>query len=206
MTSRTPVTRDRIAAVALAIIDVDGTAAVTMRRVAGDLGVQAPSLYAHVRGRDEILQLAHSAVISEIGTLPSTGDWRGDLHDYYSRMHATLLAHGDVASLQFGSIPSSAESVAAFTEAIDALVAAGMPRVLAMRASERLSLYVTADAYEQWEFARRAALGEAVDPAVVNLYDLDPEQDSDDAFTFGLDLILAGVAAAAAEQSAPASP
>ena len=41
-------TRESIARTALAILDEEGAAALTVRRLAGRLGVQSPSLYNHV--------------------------------------------------------------------------------------------------------------------------------------------------------------
>lgn len=190
--ARPPVTRERIAAVALALIDAEGTRAVTMRAVGEALGVRAPSLYVHVRGRAEILSLAHAAVIREIGPMPATGDWRADLRDFYVRMHRVFLAHGDIASLQFGAIPTSPESLAGFEAAIRALVDSGLPKDLAMQGTERLSLYVTADAYERWEFRRRAREDEG-DPTWSGDVPI-IHADADAAFHFGLDLLLGGLA------------
>lgn len=64
---RIGVTPDRIAAAALAILDEgpDETA-LTMRSLAARLGVQAPSLYAHVTGMDEIHDLVHALINSTI--------------------------------------------------------------------------------------------------------------------------------------------
>ena len=45
-----------VIAAAAAIADADGLSAVTVARVAGDLGIRAPSVYAHVAGRDGLLR------------------------------------------------------------------------------------------------------------------------------------------------------
>ena len=45
-----------VVAAAAAIADSDGLSAVTVARVAGDLGIRAPSIYAHVAGRDGLLR------------------------------------------------------------------------------------------------------------------------------------------------------
>lgn len=44
----------QIVAVALAVLDDDGPDALTMRRVADDLGIRAPSLYKHVRDKADL--------------------------------------------------------------------------------------------------------------------------------------------------------
>jgi AcrR family transcriptional regulator len=48
--------RDRVVATAAAIADAEGLDAVTLARVAADLGVKSPSLYNHVAGRDGLLR------------------------------------------------------------------------------------------------------------------------------------------------------
>ncbi|MEI6361971.1 MAG: TetR/AcrR family transcriptional regulator C-terminal domain-containing protein [Actinomycetes bacterium] len=61
--TREPVTRDRIAEAALAILDAaDDESALTMRTLAEELSVQAPSLYAHVSGISDILDLVHARI------------------------------------------------------------------------------------------------------------------------------------------------
>lgn len=58
-----PLNRRRIAEAALALIDEDGFDALTVRSLGARLGVQSPSLYNHVSGKDEIL----AAVTSLLG-------------------------------------------------------------------------------------------------------------------------------------------
>jgi len=64
---REPVTRDRIGEVALRILDsAKDESALTMRLLARELGVQAPSLYAHVTGVDDVLALVHECINATI--------------------------------------------------------------------------------------------------------------------------------------------
>ena len=53
--TRAPVNRDLAVERAVAVADGEGIEAVTMRRLARELGVEAASLYHHVSGKDEIL-------------------------------------------------------------------------------------------------------------------------------------------------------
>ena len=53
--AREPLSGERVFQAAIAVADSDGLAAVTMRRVAADLGVEAMSLYHHVRGKEQLL-------------------------------------------------------------------------------------------------------------------------------------------------------
>lgn len=81
--------RDRITAAAITVADQDGIDAVTMRRVAAELGAGAMSLYRYVTGRDDLIDLMIDAVLGEIELPPApSGDWRADL---------TLVAEGSRA-------------------------------------------------------------------------------------------------------------
>jgi AcrR family transcriptional regulator len=83
---------ERIVARAVAIADAEGMAAVSMRRVAGDLGSGTASLYRFVASRDELVELMVDAVQGE--RHPAlTGDWRADLTALGRELRATLLRH-----------------------------------------------------------------------------------------------------------------
>jgi len=73
---RSTLTPQRIAAAAVAIADTEGLDAVTMRRLAADLGVAPMAAYRYVSGKDELLELMVDHVYGEL-TLPSeTKGWR----------------------------------------------------------------------------------------------------------------------------------
>ena len=63
---REPLTRDRVLAAAMAVADSEGLAAVTMRRVAAELDVEAMSLYHHIPSKDSLLDGLVEALVTEI--------------------------------------------------------------------------------------------------------------------------------------------
>ncbi|MGB7962047.1 MAG: TetR family transcriptional regulator [Propionicimonas sp.] len=65
---RTPLSRDRVLAAAMKLVDAEGIPALTMRRLAADLGVEAMSLYHHVPGKERLLDGLTEAVLGEINT------------------------------------------------------------------------------------------------------------------------------------------
>ncbi|MFI5530824.1 TetR/AcrR family transcriptional regulator C-terminal domain-containing protein [Kitasatospora sp. NPDC051853] len=68
----------RLVRAGIAIADAEGAAALTMRRLAAELGTSAMSLYRHVRNRDQLLALMTDAAFAE-ATLPTpdpSADWR----------------------------------------------------------------------------------------------------------------------------------
>jgi AcrR family transcriptional regulator len=92
---RARLTRDEIAAVALRIADEEGLEAVSMRRIAGELGVGTMTLYYYVRTKDELIELMQNELMGEVlvpdGELPS--DWRGALEAIARRTRDAFLRH-----------------------------------------------------------------------------------------------------------------
>ncbi len=85
--------RDQIAAAAVKIADAEGLQAVSMRRIAGELGSGATSLYRYITKKDELLDLMSEAVL-EVERLPKpSGDWRADLRKIAYHMRAMSLRH-----------------------------------------------------------------------------------------------------------------
>jgi TetR/AcrR family tetracycline transcriptional repressor len=94
--ANTPVlTREQIVAAAITLVDRDGLAALTMRRLAGELGVGPMSLYYHVPDRAALEDLIFDAVLGEVDF--SGDDPTLDPEERVVRMghalRAALLAH-----------------------------------------------------------------------------------------------------------------
>ncbi|RIQ13298.1 TetR/AcrR family transcriptional regulator [Jiangella rhizosphaerae] len=82
---------------AIAIADAEGLGALTMRRVADRLGVGAMTLYTHVPGKPELVELMLDAVAGEAyadGALPGAqGDWRAGMRHVAERNWGHHLRH-----------------------------------------------------------------------------------------------------------------
>ncbi|KRC89944.1 AcrR family transcriptional regulator [Terrabacter sp. Root85] len=97
--NRAPLNAERTLQVALAIADDEGLEAVTMRRLARELGVEAASLYHHVNGKNQILDGLVEAVAGEIERpMPST-DWRTAISERAVNTRAVLRRHPWAVSL-----------------------------------------------------------------------------------------------------------
>jgi AcrR family transcriptional regulator len=72
-------TRAEITAAATRVAEADGFAAVTMRRVAAELGTGAASLYRYVHNRDDLIDLMIDAVYGEMALRRTGHGWRADL-------------------------------------------------------------------------------------------------------------------------------
>lgn len=71
--------REQITGAGVAVADAEGLVAVTMRRVAAELGTGAASLYRHVSTRDDLVDLMVDRALADLAPPPDTGDWRADV-------------------------------------------------------------------------------------------------------------------------------
>ncbi|MEC7794211.1 MAG: TetR/AcrR family transcriptional regulator [Pseudomonadota bacterium] len=91
--TRLPLSRDRILVAALAYADTHGLQALSMRKVAGDLGVEAMSLYNHISNKADIIAGITDLVAGEI-TLPTPDfDWKGEMRARSQSAHRVLVKH-----------------------------------------------------------------------------------------------------------------
>lgn len=90
---RNTLSRDRIIAAAKKIADDEGLDAVTIRRIAAELGVKAMAVYHHVTNKDEILDELIDLVFSEVEAPAISGPWRDELARRCRSMREALRRH-----------------------------------------------------------------------------------------------------------------
>ncbi len=210
-------TRDAIAAAALEIIDAEGLDAVTMRRVAQTLGTGAASLYAHVAGKEELIELVVERVIGSVAIpeQPDPEHWQEEVKDGLRVMRAAIASHRDLARAIFARIPLGENALAGSEWMIRTLRAGGLPDQVVAYACDLLPLYVTAVAYEQSLYAGENVTPEVMGEFVANMRnyfeslpaDRFPNTvalaaqltsgDGDERFEFGLEVLVRGLAAMA---------
>ena len=91
--------RAEITAAAVTIADREGLDAVSMRRVATELGTGAASLYRYVDNREDLLDLMIDATGAEYAFAAPTGDWLADLLDIGDQARAIMRRHPWLPSL-----------------------------------------------------------------------------------------------------------
>ena len=96
---RTPLSRDRVVAAALALADDGGVEALSMRKLADDLGVKAMSLYNHVANKEDLLDAIVDAAMAEIADPPAEAQWSRQVREIAISAHETLLRHHWVVGL-----------------------------------------------------------------------------------------------------------
>ncbi|MDQ0962912.1 AcrR family transcriptional regulator [Streptomyces sp. B4I13] len=90
---------DRIVETARALVDTEGLAAVSTRRLAAELGVSGPSLYNHFRTKDEILEAVADSVSAQVdlSMFEDAGrEWHTALHDWAVSYRAALRDHPNI--------------------------------------------------------------------------------------------------------------
>ena len=91
---RPGITRDRITERALAIADADGLDALTMRRLARDLGIDPMSLYNHVRDKADLLDALQVRLLADLDIeAGDPGDLAGYLRSVGRAYRRVTLAH-----------------------------------------------------------------------------------------------------------------
>jgi AcrR family transcriptional regulator len=86
-------TREQIAAAAMRIADAEGTDAVTMRRVATELGAGTMTLYHYVANKQELLALMDDAMMGELLVPELSDDWREALAQIARSSYAVFKRH-----------------------------------------------------------------------------------------------------------------
>ncbi|MGW0908939.1 TetR/AcrR family transcriptional regulator [Streptomyces sp. NPDC002853] len=95
--------RDRVLAAALEIVDRDGLSGLSMRKLGAELGVEAMALYRYAAGKGALLDGLVEAFYQELETglagQPQVEDWRGELHRIALTAHGVALRHPNMVPL-----------------------------------------------------------------------------------------------------------
>ena len=90
---RTQLTRERVMAAAIELADRDGIETISMRKLAQELGVEAMSLYTHVRNKNDLLAGMADTVISQIPVSAEGADWKASLRQLALAARSVMLRH-----------------------------------------------------------------------------------------------------------------
>ena len=214
---------DRVVTAAVEVADRDGLAAVTMRGVAAALGVGAMTLYTHVPGKGELVDLMLDRVLAEAypDEEPVTsGPWRGRLTAMAWANWHLFLRHPWAAQIATGRPPLGPNLLAKYELELRAVDGLGLPEVqmdllvtlindfvrgtvggVHERTEAQAETGITED---QWWAATEPFLDRVFDPArfptvarvgPVAGAELQAAYAPEQSFRFGLERLLDGVAA-----------
>lgn len=204
---RPQLSRDVVVTAALKVVESEGGDALTMRRVADEIGVSASSLYGYVANKEELVQLVLEQIMTEISFPQAGQDWQDMLRGWARETLGVFRRHPGVAGLTLGRVPFGPSMLAGVERMLAALRSAGIPDQVAVFAGDLGSLYVAAFAHEldvtpvaePGDFSAQASqwlksLPRDEFPNTVALADQMVAGDSDDRFEWGLDVFIRGLA------------
>jgi AcrR family transcriptional regulator len=196
------------------MLDHEGIDAVSMRRLGEELGTGAASLYWHIGSKEELLDLVLDRAIGQL-TVPEPDPerWREQLKELAHQGRTAMKRHRDLARLSLGRIPTG-PNLMRMSEAMLAILRAGLPDRVAALAADMVALYVGAYVFEEsLGVPSRAVADVPADevPAVVtgfyaslpvdrypNIVELAKSGhlaagDADERFEFGIDVLIRGL-------------
>ena len=199
-------TRDRIIAVAMALIEAEGPQAVSMPRLATELGCGVIPLYSHVRSTSDLLDGIAATIVCGADTSPRAGTaWAGQLRAQARAVRQAARAYPRCSVAVAGREPATAAMLRPTERVLATLRTAGFGGPDAVRIVRAISAYVAGSLL--LEIGGAAGPGGGFDPdgdhhpllrpgefpqvtaLAAELAKADPDAD----FEFGLDLLLAGL-------------
>ncbi|MQA97103.1 MAG: TetR family transcriptional regulator [Streptosporangiales bacterium] len=207
-TGRGPLTRDRIIDAAVELIERDGEDAVSMRRIATELGYGVMSLYNHVPNKEALLDGVAEQVMSRL-TVPylPDADWRDQARALVRWFHAISRRNPHCVNLVIERQLRSAAGLHPLELALATARRAGFDGVTAVRVMRAFVSYALGSLVNE---ARLTHMREnAGDDTLGYVSTLDPGQfpntmelapalmnhDHEADFEFGLELLISAVAA-----------
>ncbi|HEY2674344.1 MAG TPA: TetR/AcrR family transcriptional regulator [Rugosimonospora sp.] len=195
---------ERIADTGIAVADAEGLAAVTMQRLAADLGFTKMSLYRYVTGKAELVALM---VERAIGEPPASGttDWRAALKQWAHQLLAAYLRHPWALEAILGPRPIGPNELGWMERAVGILPPTGLTGSERLDAIAVLAGHIRSIAQQSMASPRpegdfTAMVGEQLRrhgdrfPALVaTMAAAAADGGHDQAFEFGLDRILDGL-------------
>ncbi len=211
--TRQPLTVAAIVEAGIRILDAEGLDGVSMRRVAQELGTGPASLYAHVSGKDELLELMLDRIAAEI-RLPAEPDpsrWKEQLKEFCRECHRVYTSHRDISFVSLANVPTGPNQLRIAEFLLDLLVGAGIPEQVAAWSIDRLVLMLDADAFESSIFQAKEQQGRDIYewhkrligyftslpperfPRITSMVDFLTQGDGQERFEFGMEVFLRGL-------------
>jgi AcrR family transcriptional regulator len=222
---RTALTIEGIVAAAIEVLDEGGVGGLSMRRVAEQIGTGPASLYAHVSGKDQLLELVFDELVRQVPLPePDPRTWREQIHQMMGDLRAVLVSHRDAALAGLGRIPTSPNVLTAAETLTAVMQAGGLSNRVVALGLDQLTLYVSAAAFEEGLMEHSGMSPEEIQSyyaQVHQFYEQLPAQrfpvlaaiapdltgpDGDERFRFGLDVLIAGLEALSAAETPPSAP
>jgi AcrR family transcriptional regulator len=148
---------EEIVAAAVRVADRDGLEAVSMARVAQELGLTPMSLYRYVASKDELLQLMWNASAEGVAAFELEGEgWRSRLRSWIQVQRETIDRHPWIAQMPMAAPPTAPNSLLFVEKGLEALDDTEMADADKLRVIGLLSSYALSEARMADDAARAA--------------------------------------------------
>lgn len=217
--AREPLSRERIVGAALQIIDNEGVDALSMRRIAATLGVQAMSLYNHVGGKEDVLDGVTEYITTDMQlSRRSGGGWEDGIRSVAYAFRRSSLRHPRACELVLTRQLSSPGALPTINCSLSVLLDHGFDEAAAVHALRLLIAFQVGSLLREFHSPcfkgeeesavreRAAHLEDSGFPAVAKLASKLAVIDHDAEFTFGLELLINALRQYAPGQSEDAGP
>lgn len=214
--TRPPLTRERALTAAMTIADSDGLAAATMRRIAQALGVEAMSLYYHVANKDDLLDGMVDRVFAEVDLPDGVVDWRTAMRQRAHSLRAAMLRHPWAISVLESRTSPGPATLRHHDAVLGRCRAAGFSVEMSAHAFSLIDSFIYGFVLQEItlpfddtnvEEMVEEVIGQLSPDDYPHLAELTVEHvmqvgyNYSDEFDFGLEIVLAGLEAAAADSS-----
>lgn len=215
----TPLTPQVVIERALALADAEGLEAVSIRRVAKDLGVTPMALYWHVRSKEQLLDGMADRMYAEIDlTVDDAASWAAQARSLVDSLARVLRAHRAAATLLLTRNAPTENNLRATEKALEILRRAGFAPSEGVQVMQHALSTVVNLVTREPGFAAKSGIEEGKDaqrrtrvflqslppdryPRIVEAAEPLSARDEPDAYyAFGVDLLLAGIEAMAARR------
>ena len=212
---RVPLSRDRVLAGAITVADAGGIGALTIRTLAQELGVKPMSVYHYVANKDEIIDGIVDLVYAEIDLPMAGGDWRQEMQRRANSARRVLGQHPWATPLLQSRLNPGPATLRHHNAFIATLRAAGFSVELTAHAFALIDSYVFGFALSENALPIHGPDSVADTAAsMMHLFDAEaypalleftmehvmrPDYDFGEEFSYGLDLILDGLAGSRAD-------
>lgn len=207
--ARAPLGREEIVTTALRLLREEGFGALTMRRLADELGAGGTSAYWYIRDKGQLVDLVIDRLVGEM-EVPAGGEWTDRLTGFARNARRVLLDHPGAAALIVERSASGPQAILLAETVLGVLGAGGVPPGHLWDAYHSLLTYITGYVLgEDWRRPRAveqrgpaigawlATLPEERFPVLTSVLGA-PATDSDRRFEFGLACLIDGLEARAA--------
>lgn len=218
---RPPLSRQQVLRAAVALADAGGLGAVTMRKLAQELGVEAMSLYHHVTNKEDILDGMVDHVFAQI-ELPPSGDWKAAMRRRASSVRQVLSRHRWAIGLLDSRTAPGPATLRHHDAVLGSLREAGFSIEMAAHAFAVLDSYIYGFVLQETSlpFDRPEELTEVAEAILKGLpadryphlfemtteHVMQPDYSFANELEFGLELILDGLERHRGAPSRPATP